>query len=124
MKRILLMAIGFLLIVLSMLLIGCAKEMSTKQLEPTREPQTIQLTDEQAAEASASCQYLGDHKAKIAGVSVSHDITLASSKLDRIVAEHGGDSYYIRDSEWIGDRPGEITFYVLFDVYLCDETKP
>jgi ABC-type uncharacterized transport system auxiliary subunit len=124
MQRVLLLAIDFFLILLSMTLIGCAKEMTSKQFETTRKTQTIQLTQEQAAEASASCQYLGDHKAKIAGVTVSHDITLASSKLDRIVAEHGGDSYYIRDSEWIGDRPGEITFYVLFDVYLCDETKP
>jgi hypothetical protein len=124
MKRILLMAIGFFLIVLSVLLIGCAKEMSTKQLEPTRKPQTIQLTYEQAAEASASCQYLGDHKAKITGVTVSQDFKLANSKLEGIVIENGGNRYYIRDSKWLKDKLGGITLYVLFDVYQCDETTP
>jgi len=124
MKRGFLMAIGFFLIVLSVTLTGCAKERTSKQFESTRKTQTIKLTDEQAAEASAFCQYLGSHNSRKLGFTVSLDADLDSSKFDKIVTELGGNRYYIIDSRRISDKPEETTFHVFFDVYRCDEAKP
>jgi len=124
MKKSILMILEFSLIVLSVSLIGCAKEMTSKQFEPIRETQIIQLTDEQAAEASASCQYLGDHSASMTGFTVSHDDKLVSSKFDKIVTELGGNRYYITDSKWISDQLGGTNYYVLFDVYQCVDAAP
>jgi hypothetical protein len=112
------------LIVLSVSLIGCAKEMTKKQFESTRETQTIQLTDEQAVEASNSCQYLGNHNSKKMGFTISHDVKLDSIKFDKAVTEIGGNSYYIMDSRKISDKPGETAYHVFFDVFRCDEVKP
>ena len=123
MKRVLLMAMGFLLLVLSVSLIGCAQKMTTKQSESTRKPQTLQLTDEQAAEASELCQYLGNHNSKKMGFTVSHDVKLDSIKFDKAVTEIGGNSYYIMDSRKISDKPGETSYHVFFDVFRCDEVK-
>ena len=122
MKRILLPARGFSLLLLAVSLIGCAKEVPDRELEPPLKPQAIQLNDDQAAEASAFCQYLGDHKAKIPGATVSRDVEFAT--INGIVAEQGGNRYFIRDSGWIKEKPGVTTLYILFDVYLCEETGP
>lgn len=124
MKRLLLMGIGFLLIVLSVSLIGCAQKMTTEQSESTRKTQIIKLTDEQAAEASALCQYLGNHNSKKMGFTISHDVKMDSSKFDKVVTELGGNSYYIIDSRKASNKPGETAFHVFFDVYQCDKAIP
>ena len=114
-----------ILIILTVSLIGCQMQMTNKQFESAWNTETIQLTDEQVVKASDSiiCQYLEEHKVTGVGLTVSEDVKFASSKVDKVTADLGGNRYYIKDSEWILDALGGTTLLVLFDVYRCDETK-